>query len=192
MDKPFALALDDATLDESGRMLTTEKGSFKRQNTSEIWNEKKFYVRKCYQPIADLMFEKNPPAMSLLGSSGIGKSNFVIYLIWRRFQDPELSKFPVFLHRENQITQFKKEDSSHKARGVARKLRAQATINFELEFLAVLCAFVTWAYQIFCAQLISFVGNNGVRDSLIFCDTSNTVGMGVLKKISSSNRALKP
>ena len=108
MDKPFALALDDATLDESGRMLTTEKGSFKRQNTSEIWNEKKFYVRKCYQPIADLMFEKNPPAMSLLGSSGIGKSNFVIYLIWRRFQDPELSKFPVFLHRENQITQFKK------------------------------------------------------------------------------------
>ena len=40
-DKPFALALDDAKLDESGRMLTTEKGSFKRQSTSEIWNEKK-------------------------------------------------------------------------------------------------------------------------------------------------------
>ena len=110
MDKPFALALDDATLDESGRMLTTEKGSFKRQNTSEIWNEKKFYVRKCYQPIADLMFEKNPPAMSLLGASGIGKSNFMIYLIWRRFQDPELSKFPIFLHRLDRITQFKKGD----------------------------------------------------------------------------------
>lgn len=106
-DKPFALALDDAKLDESGRMLTTEKGSFKRQSTSEIWNEKKFYIRECYQHIADLMFQKNPPAMSLLGSSGIGKSNFMIYLIWRRFQDPELSKFPVFLHRLDKITQFK-------------------------------------------------------------------------------------
>ena len=108
MDKPFALALDDATLDESGRMLTTEKGSFKRNKDAEVWNDKKFYVRKCYQPIADLMFEKNPPTMSLRGSSGIGKSNFVIYLIWRRFQDPELSKFPIFLHRLDRITQFKK------------------------------------------------------------------------------------
>ena len=88
-------------------MLTTEKGSFKRQSTSEICNEKKFYIRECYQHIADLMFQKNPPAMSLLGSSGIGKSNFMIYLIWRRFQDPELSKFPVFLHRLDKITQFK-------------------------------------------------------------------------------------
>lgn len=114
MDKRFALALDDAKLDESGRMLTTEKGSFKRQSTSEIWNEKKFYIRACYQQIADLMFQKNPPAMSLLGSSGIGKSNFMIYLIWRRFQDPELSQFPVFLHRESQITQFKKGEMPKK------------------------------------------------------------------------------
>ena len=108
MDKPFALALDDATLDESGRMLTTEKGSFKRNKDAEVWNDKKFYVRKCYQPIADLMFEKNPPTMSLLGSSGIGKSNFVIYLIWRRFQDPELIKFPIFLHNGDDIICFKK------------------------------------------------------------------------------------
>eukprot|EP00438_Fugacium_kawagutii_P028876 Skav207641 [mRNA] locus=scaffold1172:217788:219233:+ [translate_table: standard] len=113
-DKPFALALDDAKLDESGRMLTTEKGSFKRQSTSEIWNEKTFYVRECYQQIADLMFQKNPPAMSLLGSSGIGKSNFMIYLIWRRFQDPELSKFPVFLRQKNRITQFKKGEMPKK------------------------------------------------------------------------------
>ena len=107
-DKPFALVLDDAKLDESGRMLTTEKGSFKRNKDAEVWNEKNFYVRKCYQQIADLMFEKNRPTMSLLGSSGIGKSNFMIYLIWRRFQDPELSNFPVFLHQKNKITQFKK------------------------------------------------------------------------------------
>ena len=90
-DKLFALALEDAKLDESGRMLTTEKDSFKRKNTSETWSEKKFYVRECYQQIADLMFEKNPPAMSLLVSSGIGKSNFMIHLIWRRFRDPELN-----------------------------------------------------------------------------------------------------
>lgn len=90
-DKPFALALDDAQLDESGRMLTTEKDCFRRESATEIWNEK-----NCYQQIADLMFEKNPPAMSVLGSSGIGKSNFIIYLIWRRFQDPELSKFSLF------------------------------------------------------------------------------------------------
>eukprot|EP00438_Fugacium_kawagutii_P007228 Skav218017 [mRNA] locus=scaffold2344:230500:230958:- [translate_table: standard] len=57
------------------------------------------------------MFQKNPPAMSLLGSSGIGKSNFMIYLIWRRFQDPE---FPMFLHRESQITQFKKGEMPKK------------------------------------------------------------------------------
>ena len=107
-DKPFAMALDDAKLDESGRMLATAKGSFKRQSTSEIWNDKQFYCRECYQQIADLMFEKDPPAMSLLGSSGLGKSNFMVYLIWRRFQDPELSKFPVFVHRKKRITQCKK------------------------------------------------------------------------------------
>ena len=100
-DKPFALALDNANLDESGRMLTTEKGSFKRSKDAEVWNDKRFYCRECYQQIADLMFEKNPPTMSLLGSSGIGKSNFMIYLIWRRFQDPELCKFPVFLHNND-------------------------------------------------------------------------------------------
>ena len=95
-------------------MLTTEKGSFKRSKDAEVWNDKRFNCRECYQQIADLMFEKNPPTMSLLGSSGIGKSNFMIYFIWRRFQDPELSKFPVFLHRESQITQFKKGEMPKK------------------------------------------------------------------------------
>ena len=113
-DKPFALALDTAKLDESGRMLTTEKGSFKRSKDAEVWNDKRFYFRECYQQIADLMFEKNPPTMSLVVSSRIGKYNFMIYLIWRCFQDPELSKFPVFLHRESQITQFKKGEMPKK------------------------------------------------------------------------------
>ena len=96
--KAFARALDDAELE--GHILRTETGSFKLQNVSEIWDEKQFYVRGCYTEIADIMLKKKPPVMSLLGSSGIGKSNFMVYLIWRRFQDSELKDFPVFLHRE--------------------------------------------------------------------------------------------
>ena len=46
--------------------------------------------------------------MSLLGSSGIGKSNFMVYFIWRRFQDDELKEFPVFLHQRDVIFRFKK------------------------------------------------------------------------------------
>ena len=54
------------------------------------------------------MLEDKPHRMSLLGSSGIGKSNFAVYLIWRRFQDSELKDFPVFLHRRDDIFRFKK------------------------------------------------------------------------------------
>ena len=46
--------------------------------------------------------------MSLLGSSGIGKSNFMVYLIWRRFQDDELKEFPVFLRQRDIIHRFQK------------------------------------------------------------------------------------
>ena len=93
--KAFARALDDAQLE--GQILKTAKGSFKLQNVSEIWDEKQFYVRGCYTEIADIMLKNKPPVMSLLGSSGIGKANFMVYLIWRRFQDSELKDFPVFL-----------------------------------------------------------------------------------------------
>ena len=72
--KAFARALDDAELE--GQILNTAKGSFKLQNVSEIWDEKQFYVRGCYKEIADIMLKETPPVMSLLGSSGIGKSNF--------------------------------------------------------------------------------------------------------------------
>ena len=67
-----------------------------------------FAVRDCYKEIADIMLRNEPHRMSLLCSSGIGKSNFAIYLIWRRFQDSELKEFPVFLHRKDRILQFKK------------------------------------------------------------------------------------
>ena len=42
----------------------------------------------------------------LLGSSGIGKANFIPYFMWRRFQDNELKHFPVFLHRRDIVLQF--------------------------------------------------------------------------------------
>ena len=104
--KAFARALDDAELE--GQILKTAAGSFKLRDVSEIWDEKQFYVRGCYKEIADIMLKKKPPVMSLLGSSGIGKSNFMVYFIWRRFQDSELKDFPVFLHRKDRILQFKK------------------------------------------------------------------------------------
>ena len=104
--KAFARALDDAELE--GQILKTAAGSFKLQDVSETWDEKQFYVRGCYKEIADIMLKKKPPVMSLLGSSGIGKSNFMVYFIWRRFQDSELKEFPVFLHRKDRILQFKK------------------------------------------------------------------------------------
>ena len=104
--KAFARALDDAELE--GQILKTEAGSFKLEQDSEIWNETKFYVRDCYKDIADIMLKNKPHRMSLLGSSGIGKSNFAVYLIWRRFQNSELKDFPVFLHRDDNILQFEK------------------------------------------------------------------------------------
>ena len=104
--KAFARALDDAEL--KGQILNTAKGSFKLEQDSEIWNETKFYVRGCYTEIADIMLKKKPHRMSLLGSSGIGKSNFIVYLIWLRFQDDELKEFPVFLHQRDNIFRFKK------------------------------------------------------------------------------------
>ena len=113
--KAFARALDDAELE--GQILKTETGSFKLEQDSEIWDEQQFYVRDCYKEIADIMLKKKPHRMSLLGSSGIGKSNFMVYLIWRRFQDSELKDFPVFLHqRDNVIHRFKKGEEPKEGR----------------------------------------------------------------------------
>ena len=110
--KAFARALDDAQLE--GQILKTAKGSFKLEQDSEIWDETKFYVRDCYKEIADIMLKKKPHRMALLGSSGIGKSNFMVYLIWRRFQDNELKEFPVFLHQRDIIHRFQKGEEPKK------------------------------------------------------------------------------
>ena len=68
------------------------------------------------------------------------------------------------------------------------------TIIFELEFLAVLCAFRLWSCLFSGAQVISFVDNNGVRDALISCHSSNEVGLCILKeilKLESSSKVLQ-
>ena len=68
------------------------------------------------------------------------------------------------------------------------------TIIFELEFLAVLCAFRLWSCLFSGAQVISFVDNNGVRDALISCHSSNCVGASILKeilKLESTSKVLQ-
>ena len=142
--KAFARALDDAELE--GQILRTETGSFKLQNVSEIWDEKQFYVRGCYTEIADIMLKKKPPVMSLLGSSGIGKSNFMVYLIWRRFQDSELKDFPVFLHRDNVILQFEKGEEP-------KKVDANALWSAPEQALYIMDADIDVKHGVFCQSL---------------------------------------
>ena len=142
--KAFARALDDAELE--GQILKTETGSFKLQNVSEIWDEKQFYVRDCYTRIADIMLKKKPPVMSLLGSSGIGKSNFMVYLIWRRFQDSELKDFPVFLHRDNVILQFEKGEEP-------KKVDANALWSAPEQALYIMDADIDVKHGVFCQSL---------------------------------------
>ena len=142
--KAFARALDDAQLE--GQILKTAAGSFKLQDVSEIWDEKQFYVRGCYTEIADIMLKKKPPVMSLLGSSGIGKSNFMVYLIWRRFQDNELKKFPVFLHRDDNIFQFEKDKEP-------KKVDADTLYSAPAQALYIMDADIHRKHGVFCQSL---------------------------------------
>ena len=57
------------------------------------------------------------------------------------------------------------------------------TIIFECEFLAVLIAYRVWAREVAGSQLVVFIDNNAVRDSLISCDTSNATASVILKSI---------
>ena len=57
------------------------------------------------------------------------------------------------------------------------------TIIFECEFLAVLIAYKVWAKEVAGSQLVVFIDNNAVRDSLISCDTSNEIAAVILKSI---------
>ena len=142
--KAFARALDDAELE--GQILKTETGSFKLEQDSEIWDEQQFYVRDCYKEIADIMLKKKPHRMSLLGSSGIGKSNFMVYLIWRRFQDSELKDFPVFLHRDNVIHRFKKGEEP-------KKVDADTLYSAPAQALYIMDADIDVKHGVFCQSL---------------------------------------
>ena len=142
--KAFARALDDAELE--GQILRTETGSFKLQNVSEIWDEKQFYVRDCYTRIADIMLKKKPPVMSLLGSSGISKSNFMVYLIWRRFQDSELKDFPVFLHQSNIIHRLQKGEEP-------KKVDANTLYSAPAQALYIMDADIDVENGVFCQSL---------------------------------------
>ena len=57
------------------------------------------------------------------------------------------------------------------------------TILFECEFLAVLIAYKVWAKEVAGSQLVVFIDNNAVRDSLISCDTSNEIAAVILRSI---------
>ena len=142
--KAFARALDDAEL--KGQILKTANGSFKLQNVSEIWDEKQFYVRGCYTEIADIMLKQKPPVMSLLGSSGIGKSNFMVYFIWRRFQDSEFKDFPVFLHQRDIILQFETGKEP-------KKVDADTLYSAPQQALYIMDADIDVEHGVFCQSL---------------------------------------
>ena len=142
--KAFARALDDAELKR--QILKTAAGSFKLQDVSEIWDEEQFYVRGCYTEIVDIMLKKKPPLMSLLGSSGIGKSNFMVYLIWRRFQDDELKDFPVFLHQRDIILQFETGKEP-------KKVDANALWSAPQKALYIMDADIDVEHGVFCQSL---------------------------------------
>ena len=61
--------------------------------------------------------------------------------------------------------------------------KSSKTIIFECEFLAVLIACKAWAKEVAGSQLVVFIDNNALRDSLISCDTSNATASVILKAI---------
>ena len=92
------------------------------------------------------MLKKKNPVMSLLGSSGIGKSNFMVYLIWRRFQDSELKEFPVFLHRDDNIFQFEKDKEP-------KKVDADTLYSAPAQALYIMGADIHRKHGVFCQSL---------------------------------------
>ena len=61
--------------------------------------------------------------------------------------------------------------------------KGSKTIIFECEFLAVLVAYKAWSREVAGSQLVVFIDNNAVRDSLISCDTSNKTALIILNAI---------
>ena len=103
-------------------------------------------MRGCYTEIADIMLKNKPPVMSLLGSSGIGKSTFMVYLIWCRFQDSELKDFPVFLHQRDIILQFEKDKEP-------KKVDAATLYSAPPQALYIMDADIDVEYGVFCQSL---------------------------------------
>ncbi len=52
---------------------------------------------------------------------------------------------------------------------------------FELEFFAIFCSFPVWRDLLKGAQLVAYTENDGVRDSLIACQTSSVNGEPILE-----------
>ena len=61
--------------------------------------------------------------------------------------------------------------------------KGSKTIIFECEFLAMLISYKAWAREVAGSQLVVFIDNNAVRDSLISCDTTNATASVILKTI---------
>ncbi|CAE7819719.1 unnamed protein product [Symbiodinium sp. CCMP2592] len=152
--KAFAHALDDAQLE--GQILKTETGSFKLEQDSEIWDETKFYVRGCYTEIADIMLKTKPHRMSLLGSSGIGKSNFMVYLIWRRFQDDKLKEFPVFLHQRDIIHRIQKGEEPKKVDAATLYSAPQQALHIMDADIDVEHGALSFAQHVVCIRLLAW------------------------------------
>ena len=92
------------------------------------------------------MLKKKPPVMSLLGSSGIGKSNFMVYLIWRRFHDSELKDFPVFLHQRDIIHLFQKGKEP-------KKVDVKTLRSAPAQALYIMDADIDVEHGVFCQSL---------------------------------------
>ena len=58
---------------------------------------------------------------------------------------------------------------------------SRKTAIFELEFFAIFCSFQLWRNFLKGAQLVVYADNDGVRDSLISCQTSSVNGEPVLE-----------
>jgi len=57
------------------------------------------------------------------------------------------------------------------------------TAIFQCEFFAVLVALSLWQKQLTNSQVVFYVNNDGVRDVLISCSTSDPVGHALLIRV---------
>ena len=58
---------------------------------------------------------------------------------------------------------------------------SRKTAILELEFFPIFCSFQVWRNVLRGAQLVVYTDNDGVRDSLIACQTSSVNGEPILE-----------